>query len=455
MDDITKELADFLSRLTFEQIPEVSLEKAKLCILDSIGCALYGSKMPWSKIVNHFIMSQGGCEEATLWTTYFTGPAANVACGIGTMIHSFDYDDYHANKVHPGAVVVPAAFAVGEKEHIDGRTLMVAMVAGYETILRISRGVNPSSSRLRGWHLTGTCGTFAAAATSGRIWKLDPEIMAGALGMAGTQSAGLWAFTADGSWSKRFHPGRSAQSGIIASSLCRAGYKGPTKILEADDGGFFKATSSDSNFPGVVEGLGKDFLTEETVIKPYPACASIHSSLDAALMLRKEYAIPWEHIRQVKVYNSKLVDVQCGFDYQATGILEAQMSLKYCVARALLDGVFSLGQLDEGKLSDPDVMQLANRVTFNLDEEIDRIYPTKWPSRVEILMKDGKNYHKRVDVPRGTAEQPMTRQEVQEKFRTLAEPILGKTNADSLIERVENMEHVPDVSEISGFMKKT
>jgi len=453
MKDLTKKLADFLSRLEFERIPKAALEKIKLCTLDSIGCALYGSKTPWSKMVNHFILSQGGCEEATLWTTGFTGPAANVACGIGTMIHSFDYDDYHANKVHPGAVVVPTAFAVGEKEHIDGRTLMVALVAGYETMLRISRGVNPASSRLRGWHLTGTCGTFAAAAASGRIWTLDPETMAGALGMAGTQSAGLWAFTADGAWSKRFHPGRSAQSGIIASSLCRAGYKGPTKILEADDGGFLKATSSDVHFSGVIEGLGEHFLTEETVIKPYPACASVHSSIDAALTLREEHPMSWEQIRQVKVHNSSLVDVQCGFDYRATGILEAQMSLKYCVARALLDGVFSLGQLEEDKLSDPDVMRLANRVTFVLDEEIDRLYPTKWPSRVEILMDDGRRYEKRVDAPMGTAERPMPLQAVEEKFRTLAGPVLGKRDADSLIDRVAHLEQVSDVSEISGLLK--
>lgn len=306
MDDVTVKLAEFNSQLTYEQISVNALKNVKKCLLDSLGCAFFGASTEWGKIVNDFVQSQGGVHEATLWSTDFVGPAANVVLGNGTMIHSFDFDDYHMTKIHLGAAVIPAALAIGEKEHIDGKRLLTAIVTGYETMIHISRGINPGASRLKGWHLTGTCGTFAAAVAAGNIWQLDSNKMANAIGMAGTQSSGLWAFTADRSFNKRFHPGRSAQSGILAASLARRGYRGPTKILEAEDGGFFKATSCDYDFSKVTEGLGEKFDTENVVIKPYPAAGSLHSSIEAALIIMKKNEIDIERIKKVNVYNSEV-----------------------------------------------------------------------------------------------------------------------------------------------------
>lgn len=454
MEGVTVRLAEFACRLGYDQVSEAALNKIKHCVLDSVGCALYGSTAPWSDIVNRFIVGQGGVREASLWTTDFMGPAANVVLGNGTMIHSYDFDDYHANKIHPGAVVIPSAFAMCEKERLDGKRFVTAVAAGYETMIRISDGINPSASRRRGWHLTGTCGTFGAAAAVGNIWQFDTKTMASALGMAGTQSAGLWAFTADGSVSKRFHPGRSAQSGIIAAFLARDGYHGPTKILEAEDGGFFEATSSDYNLSRVTEALGEKLLTEEVVIKPYPACASLHSSVDAVLTAREEHRIHWKDIRCIYVYNSDLVNVQCGFDYRATGVLEAQMSMKYCLARAVIDGVLSLAQFTREKITDPVAIDLAKRVHFVLDEEIDEIYPRKWPSIVEIVLENGKTYKTRVDSPRGTLENPMSWKDVEDKFKALATPAIGTENADLIIHMVEDVENVTNASEILNLMKK-
>ncbi|MFH1480591.1 MAG: MmgE/PrpD family protein, partial [Pseudomonadota bacterium] len=403
MENVTLKLAEFLGQLTYDQIPEGVLSKAKSCVLDALGCAFLGSTAEPGKMVNEYVQSQKGVREASLWSTDFLGPAANVVLGNGTMIHSFDFDDYHMTKIHPGAVVIPAAMAVGEKEHIDGRSLLAAVVAGYETMIHISRGANPGASRLKGWHLTGTCGTFAAAAAVGHIWGLNKEGMASALGLAGTQSAGLWAFTADGSYSKRFHPGRASQSGVMAAWLARRGYQGPTKILEAEDGGFFKATSEDFDFQKVVEGLGEKFDTEDAIIKPYPACGSLHSSIDATLLLTKEHLIDPFRIKEIKVYNSRVVHVQCGFEYKPLGVLQAQMSMQYCVARAVLDGRLTMSQFSREKLSDPLVMDLAGRVRFVLDPEIDEIYPRAFPSVVEIVMDDGQRVKVKVAMPKGSS----------------------------------------------------
>jgi 2-methylcitrate dehydratase PrpD len=454
MENVTMKLAEFISQLTFDQISLKALEKIKSCLLDSFGCAFAGSATEWGKIVNEFVQSQGGVQEASLWTTNFAGPAANVVLGNGTMIHSFDFDDYHMTKIHPGSVVIPSALAVGEKEHIDGKTFMTAIVAGYETMIHISRGLNPGASRLKGWHLTGTCGSFAAAAAVGSIWQFDTRTIASALGMAGTQSAGLWAFTADGSFSKRFHPGRAAQSGLIASSLARSGYRGPTKILEAEDGGFFKATSYDFDFSKITEGLGDKFDTEDVVIKPYPACGSLHSSIDAALMIREENEIDVEKIKKINVYNSEVVNVQCGFDYKPMGVLQAQMSMKYCMARAVIDGMLSLVQFTEDKLSDPAAIDLAGRVYFILDDEINKLYPREFPSIVEFVMKDEQKHRVRVNVPKGSVENPMSWQEVEDKFTSLARDSIGEKKADAIIELVADLENVRDVAEITKLMKR-
>lgn len=454
MESITQKLSEFICRLSFDQLPLKTIEKIKNSLLDALGCALSGSTMTWARTVNDFVRSQEGVRESSLWATDFSGPASNVVLGNGTMIHSFDFDDYYNKaKIHPSAPVVPTALAIGEKEHINGEKLLTAIVVGIETMTHIGKGINPSASRVRGWHLTGTCGTFAAAAAAGSIWGFDTKAMVSALGLAGTQSAGLWAFTADGSESKRFHPGRAAQSGIIAASLARGGYHGPAKIIEADDGGFFNATSYDFDYTKVTEGLGKQFDSDDIGIKPYAACASLHSSVDAALILKNENKIIIEDIEKINVNNSDVVNLQCGFDYQPAGALQAQMSMKYCIARALMDDMLYLSQFSEEKLSDPVVLDLSSRVHFVLDEEINRIYPREFPSIVEITMKNGTKFKTRVNNPKGSIENPMSWQDVQDKFRMLAGPVLGSERMTGLIEAVDRIELVSDVNTITALLK--
>jgi len=280
------------------------------------------------------------------------------------------------------------------------------------------------------------------------------KTMVSALGMAGTQSSGLWAFTADGSESKRFHPGRAAQSGIIAASLARLGYLGPAKIIEADDGGFFKATSYGFDFLKVTEGLGTKFDSDEIGIKPYSACASLHSSVDAALLIKTENKIAVDEIATVNVYNSELVNLQCGFEYQPVGALQAQMNMQYCIARALLDGMLYLNQFSSEKLSDPAALDLAKRVHFVFDEEINRIYPREFPSIVEIILKNGKKFKTRVDMPKGSLQNPLSWEDVQKKFTELSAPVVGLRSVAALIEIIDRLETVNDVSELTVLMNK-
>ncbi|MBP1779123.1 MAG: hypothetical protein H6Q86_5134, partial [candidate division NC10 bacterium] len=317
MDSVTRPLAGFASSLSADDLKPEMVKSFKKYLLDAVGCGLHGASQAWARIVNRWVAEQGGKKESTLWRQGFRGPCASVALGLGVMIHSFDFDDYHNAKVHPGAPVIPAALTVGESLGASGRQVLTAMAAGYETMIRVSLATGPNASRLRGWHLTGTTGTFGAAAAAGRLLGLSADEMASALGLAGTQSAGLWAFLADGAMSKRFHAGRASQSGVMAAFLAKDGFQGPTQILEAADGGFCRATSDQVDLSQITEKLGVMFHAGEVNIKPYACCASSHSAVDAVLELKRRHAFSAAEVEKIRVKTAASVVVQCGFEYQA------------------------------------------------------------------------------------------------------------------------------------------
>ncbi len=449
----TLALSDFITGLNWKDVPGKTLEQVKAAFLDSLGCGLFGSTLEWSQKVNSLVKEMSGKEEATLWADGFRGPAANVALGLGTMIHSFDFDDYHNAKLHPGAVVVPAALTMAEREGSSGKDFLTALVAGYEAMIRISLATGPGASRRQGWHLTGTCGTFGAAAAAGKLLHLDAQGMASALGMAGTQSAGLWAFTADGSESKRFHPGRSAQSGIVAALLAKRGYRGPTQILEAKDGGFCRATSNAFNLDLLTVNLGKKFEAEDVVLKPYSCCGSLHSTIDATRRLTKEHKIESKDVQRIRVHNSQVVNLQCGFEYEPMGPLQAQMNMQYCTAIAVLDGHVLVDQFKEERLSEPRVLDLARRVEFVLDPEIDATYPEKFASKVEIILKDGRSLWFRVDCPKGSPENPMNAEEIQGKFKSLARGVKDDKSVASILEFYGDLERQKSLFPLIALLK--
>ncbi len=452
METTTRSLAGFAARLEFGSLDGDLVLQFKKHLLDAIGCGLHGASLPWARIVNQYLREQRGKREATLWLQRFRGPSANVALGLGVMIHSFDFDDYHNAKVHPGAPVIPAAVTVGEAIGAPGRDVLTAMVAGYETMIRVSLATGPNASRLKGWHLTGTTGTFGAAAAAGNLLGLNEDQMASALGLAGTQSAGLWAFLADGAMSKRFHPGRASQSGVMAAFLARKGFQGPTRILEAPDGGFCRATSDEVDLTLATAELGTRFFSGETSIKPYACCASSHSAVDAVLEIKAKHSFPPSDVEKVLVKTARGVHLQCGFQYKAMGVVEAQMSLQFIVAVVLLEGAALQEQFSEAKIADPRVRDLAGRVEIVVDPDIDTLYPARYANKVEVILKDGQRFEARIDFPKGSVERPMHFPEVGAKFRSLAGHAVKADRAEQIIETVEQVETLDNVGELTKLL---
>ena len=414
----TRALARWVSQLAYGDLPSRTKEVVRILLLDTLGCGVYGYATPWAKTLLDWAKAGAPAKgAATVWGEAAPSLRASDAALVnGTSIHAFELDDYHQAKLHPGAVVIPAAIAMAEQLGSSGERLVTALAAGYEVMIRTSLALNPSAARLRGWHLTGVCGPFGAAAACASLLGLDEERTAWALGLAGTQGSGLWAFNADGTMSKRFHAGRAAQSGVMAAELAALGFSGPTQIYEFHDGGVLKAFSDAADAAPLTRDLGGRFHLDETSIKPYSCCGSTHSYVDAAYELRRRLGTPWNPQRRVRVGTAKVVDVQCGFDYVPGSALNAQMSLRYVVAAALLEGQVLPPQFSEAKMSDPGLAGLARRIELEPDAELDKLYPARFSAWVAAEDK-GEWVRADVDDPLGSPANPVGAKGVIAKFR--------------------------------------
>ena len=413
----TRELAAWVAGLRYSDLPHRTKEVVRCALLDTLGCGVYGYGTSWASMLLSWADAGGAKEESTVWgKTQQSLRAADAALVNGTAAHAFELDDYHNAKLHPGAVVVPAAVAMAEKLNASGERLLVAIAAGYEVMIRSSLALNPSAARLRGWHLTGVCGPFGAAAACASLLGLDEERTAWALGLAGTQGAGLWAFNADGTMSKRLHAGKAAHSGVLAAELAALGFTGPTRIYEYDDGGVLKAFSDASDPAPLTKDLGNHYHLDSTSIKPYSCCGSTHAYVDAALALWRKLGAPWDVKRRVRIGVSKVVDVQCGFAYVPSSALNAQMSLRYIVATALVDGQVLPAQFTDRRFADPVLTALAVRFELVPDSELDRLYPAHFAGWVAA---EANGDWLRIDVldPSGSPAAPIDARGVTNKFR--------------------------------------
>ncbi len=428
-DRISEKLARFAWSLRYESIPDRCIQRLKECLLDSIGCGIFGTTTRHGQIAGRFVMGLGGKGPCTLWAHQFKGPSLNVSLALGIFIHSYDFDDTHNEaKLHPASAVVPAALSIAEEQGSSGKEFLTALAAGYEVMIRVSLGAGPNAVKMRGWHLTGVCGTFGAAVAVAKLYRLDFHQLLNAFGLAGSQSAGVWAFNIEGAMSKHFHPGRAAQSGILSVLLAKKGFTGPSQILEAEDGGLCRAISDAYEFERILKGLGEFFETERTSIKPYPICRSVHSSIDAIKKLKSHSPIDPSDVEKIKVYNSEVVKVQTGWEYFPSTVLKAQMSMQYNVAISLLYPDVLPDQFSEERLRDPEICKLAQKVEVVVDPEINRVYPKQFPSIVEVIMRDGRKFVEYVNSPKGSSENPLSDEEIKNKFKDAVYDVLIPRN---------------------------
>jgi 2-methylcitrate dehydratase PrpD len=445
----TKAVAAFVASLTYERIPAEVIARIKRLILDSLGCALYGTALPWSRILMETL---GGLDQTTACTVWGTdrrlsGPHA--ALVNGTLVQSFELDDVHrAGVLHVGAVTLPALIAVAElRLGMSGCDFLRAAVAGYEIGPRVGLCMGPEHIG-QGWHSGATVGVFSAAAGAAAGLRLSAEQTVHALGIAGTQAAGLMA-AQYGAMVKRMHAGRATQSGLYGALLAEAGFTGIVDVFESPYGGFcttFSRSQDRFKLAELTAGLGERFETLGVALKFYSCVGSNHTTLDAIRTIAARRPFRADEVVRIVVHGSQATVDHVGWPYKPQGLTSAQMNLPFCVATLLAEGDVFVDQFSEAVVTDPRRMALAARVEVVHDPAITaRGAGLRHMVRIEMQFADGTLERETVEAPRGSEQKFASEADVVEKFRKLARRACGDGQAERIVELVLGCDRLADI----------
>lgn len=445
-------LAGFCADLRWVDVPGETVHAAKRHVLDALGVALVAADSGAGAPVVESVRAWAGAREASVIGHAFGAPAPHAALANGTLVHALDFDDTHMESVvHPSAFVVPAALAVGEESAADGKAFLTACVAGYEVSTRIGAAA-PGRFHARGLHTTGLCGTFGSAAVAGVLWGLTQSQLTHALGIAGSQSSGLFAYLADGSETKRFHAGWAAQGGILAADLSRRGFTGPATIFEGPHGLFDAFLAGETHDAArLVRGLGTAWETRRIAIKPYPACHFTHAFMDAVARSRVRAGDVEEITCTIARPAAGIVAEPRKERLQPTTTYAAQFSLPFAVASALVGGREGFDLFGEEARSDRRVLALAKRVHHVIDDTLP--FPATYGGRVTIVLRDGRVREIEELVNRGHPDRPLSDEEVVAKFVANARRRLDNGAAQKVVDCVWSLEEVDSVEELAGLVQ--
>ena len=453
---LTRHLASFCHRLRYAHLPAAVVDRTKYFFLDYLGVAVRGSLSDSSAPVYRLTGDLGGGGTATVLGRQEKAAFAYAALANGTSAHSVELDDTHqGGSIHLGVSVFSAALAVAEKVDASGQDFIAAAVAGFEAAARLAMALRPKEHYARGFHPTATCGTFGAAVAAAKLLGLNESQLVSALGIAGSQASGSMEFLTDGAWTKRLHPGWSAFSGIHAALLAHAGFIGPATILEGKDG-FLKAYTSQADPGKITTGLGEDFQILQTAVKPHSCCRYTQAPIDATLQLVNEYNLKPQDIERVTIGMLETgIPVICEpaeRKRQPLGIVDAQFSLPFGVAVSLIARRAGLEEFSEPMLTDPLVQQLMTKVDYARDPELEKNYPREWPAWARVKLTDGREIFAHVRFPKGDPENPLSWDELIEKYRGLASAVWQQNKIAQVQSAVQALEQEPKVQQLTALL---
>lgn len=456
----TMEFAKFLAELRFEKLPSEVVEQAKTVLQDFCGVALFASKTPWGKVIADFAATEGyGRGEATIIGHSQKSSPSRAALANGTNGLGFEFDHTHPGSLtHTSTAVIPAALAMAEMERAGGKELLTSIVAGYEATTRTSMATmkwvgNEQHLGGRGLYRLPYFGPFGAAAAAGNILKFDSEKMAMALGLAGERSCGTRQSHVEGAWSRRWWGGTAAESGITAALLTKAGFIGPTKILEGKEG-LYHTHAMDFYPEKLTEGLGQSYEIMNVMIKFYPIALPAQADVGLVLELKKEYNINPGDVRKIICNPGEENKLNSRKDVPT--MAAAQYSIPFSVATAMLKGKLTISEFTEEAIRDPEILAYLNeKVEVVFDKELverGRGNNTA-PGRVIIQLKDGTEYSREVIFPKGHPNNPLTQEELRAKFNSLATAVLSKTKANKLYTLIRTLDTVGDASQMIELLR--
>jgi 2-methylcitrate dehydratase PrpD len=447
---LTEALANYWAPVRYEHLPSSAIALAKRFLLDNLAAALAGagSEVALIALDAARAMAEDGTGSSVVFGHRTTLPAPLAAMVNGTAAHALELDDF-GGCGHSGAVVIPVVLALAARGRISGKAALAALLSGYDLAARVLEGAGgyrPHNEK--GWHSTGTCGSFGAAAAAAKLIGLDAERFADALGIAGTFTGGIWAFLADGAMTKRFHPGRAAENGLTAALLAQAGMTGPRHVLEAEWGGFFSTYAPGIATPqATLAGLGSEFRIATSGMKPYACCRGLHACLDALFEVMRETGIDASSIAGMVVHGNAQVRRQ--FDRVAIGnCLDAQFSMQYALAVGALSGRATFDQFLPLRSEEPQVRRLMRLIEI-VDDRVLEIgeYPP-----LELRLVDGRRFMRQIPFAKGAPENPLDDDELELKAVSLITPVLGTARCRQVMAQIARLEELDDLRDLTQLL---
>jgi 2-methylcitrate dehydratase PrpD len=444
--NITNKIADFVCRTNYNNLSYLPIDAAKKCILDGIGVAVAGSKDSAARVLAQYI-AEIGCKGSStvLGLESFKTSAAGAALVNGVSAHVLDFDDTHRILGgHPTAVILPTVLSLGEYVGKNGKDILTAFVLAVEVAAKIGRGVNPSHYH-SGYHVTSSIGVMGAAAGAGKLLELDNDQLLHTFGIAGSMSSGLKENF--GTMTKSLHVGLAASNGVRAAMLASRGYTASMRILEGNLG-FCKVLAGEYDLNRIVENLGDpwEIVDPGVARKKYPCCARTHPAIEGVVQIVTDHDLHADHVEEVI----------CSTDDTAFEVLihpvphselEAKFSMPFCVATAFLEKDVALGHFSRDRLEDPRVTGLMRKVRHLPDKEIiAKGYANRWLTKVTVRLKTKEQFSAVVERAKGDPLNPMTDEEIVEKFTKCTAGIISPEKQSAIIERIRTLDLQDDIS---------
>lgn len=449
MKTIAEKLSEFASNLTYNDIPADVVKRCVQIIEDNIGVACAATRLETVRSIAEMVRGWGGTPSSTIIHFRTKVPAANAAFANGIIAHSLDFDDTHLEGiVHTGSPIIATALAVGEQVDASGKDVITAIVAGWEVMIRLALGARGAFQEA-GFHTTSVCGSLAASLVSTKLLNLGQEAGASALGICGSMASGLLEFRTSGSANvKPVHVGWAAHSGIIASELAKAGIRGPHSIIEGPYGLFNSFLKREPDKQTFSEPFDK-WETLQISIKPYPACQFTHGYLDCALWLRKNFEIQAEDIGEIECLVpplvSKAICEPIEEKIRPSTPYSAKFSLPYTIALIMTRGKATLTDFEESRIKDDSVIRVAKKVKCIIDKNSRYPGTPTIASFVKVKTTSGQTFEHTNEANRGSSSNPLTGEEIHDKFLGNAGLVMSEKEGARLAESIASMENLTSV----------
>jgi 2-methylcitrate dehydratase PrpD len=445
--EATSFLAEFASRLRFEDLPKRSREHCKNLILDALACAVAGHQGEETGQVAALASAiAAGDESSVIGGGHLSLVGATLFNGY--LITAVTMCDVHrATMTHVTPEIVPPALAIAERDDLSGRDLLVAIAVGCEVTTRIGLGLDYPAFRARGWHGPGIIGPFGAAAAVGSLLKFDADIMARAFALAGSQAGGT--FAAWGTPTVKFHQCRGAVSGLLAALLAQQNFIATREFLTAKDGGLYNTYAGGGKPDAAIAELGRHYELERIALRLWPSATLIQGMNTALFDLLAKHKISATGVSRIAVgLSQNAFDMHGGFA-SYDGKFEALLSAHYAAAAILHDGALNLAQFAPERYEDPMLRAFATeKVDVHADASV-----SGSQAIVEIVLKDGASLKARCDHPLGSFDNPLSRAQVEHKFRSYAANVLPPPAIEAVIDAVGRLENFDSARKLMALLR--